>query len=102
MPELQTSERHRAFWAGHVSVRGASAALGLSPETILRYVRLGMLRGYVAHHRHYTDERPRKTRRGTWRVSVESIVELLEKAYGGSRVPPGVIAYLRRKAKSPT
>ena len=86
--------------AGHVSVRGAARALGMTPTTIARWVRLGYLSGYRVNHRHYTDDRPRKTQRGQWRVSVDSIAALLERLYAGLPVPRGVHVYLRRKAKS--
>lgn len=82
-----------------VSARGVSLALSLSLQTIHKYCRQGLLVGIQLPTRHYTDERPRKTTRARWRITVDSVEALLTRLYAGQEVPRGVRRWLKRERR---
>ncbi len=70
---------------GWVTVRAASIVLGCSPRTILRRVKDGTLQGVVARVLHYTDDRPRKTKRVVEYVTLRSLETYTRELYAGLR-----------------
>jgi excisionase family DNA binding protein len=73
----------------YIGCGDAARVLGVGPRTVRKWAARGELRAVVHHHRHYTDERPRKGK-PRWRIEVASILELLERLYAGEPVPPAI------------
>jgi len=51
--------------------------LCVSRETVRTWIYAGKLRAFRNPHRHYTDDRPRKTTRAQWRIPVDAYEEFL-------------------------
>jgi len=86
----------------YVTTQALATALGYSRETISRWVAEGKygLEGVQLQRAHYTDTKPRKTQRSPWRITLDSVEAMIERAYLGGKVPPGVrkwLSLLRRR-----
>lgn len=79
-PQTQGERIPNATW--FVRTGPLSRALGCSLETIRRYIQQGLLVGVQLQViPHYTDDRIRKSTRGHWRITVDSVERLLEHAH---------------------
>lgn len=62
----------------YVGVSAIAQYLGVSGETVRKWVKAGHFPGAVqAQRAHYADSRPRKTKQGAWHVPLESVERFL-------------------------
>lgn len=71
-------------WTTAVALR---EYLGVSRHTMARWLRQGRVRGTVVQAAHYTDDRPRRTSRGAWRIYEADVVDLLQRMRSGTKPP---------------
>lgn len=71
-PPLRSKRRQRWTTPAMIAVY-----MGVDPDTVRNWLRRLHLGGKVTHHRHYTDDRARKTGRGHWRIFEGELNQLL-------------------------
>jgi hypothetical protein len=57
---------------------------GVAGRTVSRWIVAGHLRAHPTWHRHYTDDRSRKTSRGRWRIYESDLRAFVARARGGT------------------
>lgn len=58
--------------------------MGVTSATALRWCKRGNLRAVCIQAAHYTDDRPRKTTRGVWRIYEADLLAFLAKMRSGA------------------
>lgn len=71
--------------------------LGVDPRTVRGWIAAGELRAGQVQVRHYSDDRPRKTNQGHWRIHESEVAKLLRRLRSGQFRPkvPGGLLLLR-------
>jgi len=75
--------KSRARRQRFTTVANVARWYGVATETVTDWIHRGHLRAHRAWQQHYTDERPRKTGRGRWRIYEADLRDFVAKARGG-------------------
>jgi len=70
-------QQGRANTSRYVTTGDLAAYLGVHYRTVMSWLHSGALRGEHWQTRHYTDERPRKTKLGRWRIHEADLADFL-------------------------
>lgn len=79
---MHLSRRWAQQW---VTASAVAEYLGVSLSTVRKWIRDGSLKATMVQQRHYSDERPRKTKRGEYRVQKRDVDSFLA-AFRSGRV----------------
>jgi hypothetical protein len=84
-----------------LTLPATARALGVHPETLRSWVKLGKVK--AVHLRAPRDwwEREAKTSRGRWLIHIGELERILVDLYSGGEVPKGLMRRLRRLAVFP-
>lgn len=69
----------------HTTAPALAEYLGVTTKTVRAWIRAGVLTAWQVQTRHYTDERTRKTKRGTWRIAEPDLLDFLSRFRAAGR-----------------